>query len=229
MANFVFVAGTFHGGWYWDPIVPALLAAGHTVYTPTMPGLESDAKPNTAINLDTHIVYVLRLIEEHALSNIILVGWSYGGMVITGVADKVPSKIQKLIYLDGQVPTPGQREWDIILPADRDAMLAETRDGLHAFPDDGLLAYEPRMQPHPLGTKLQPITYDQARFDELDKLYVFAEEWLHNPAYPSPLRRHFERVADEPGWRVLSWPFGHDLVREASAKVTSLFLSEADA
>ena len=96
MANIILVAGTFHGGWYWDPILPTLKEAGHNVFTPTLSGLkeENEHKP---INLETHIEDVLKIIEDNLLADVILLGWSYAGMVITGVADRARTKIQKLI------------------------------------------------------------------------------------------------------------------------------------
>jgi pimeloyl-ACP methyl ester carboxylesterase len=227
MANIILVAGTFHGGWYWDPIVPGLAAAGHAVYAPTLSGLDSADLTAGPINLDSHIDDVLRVIDENKLAEVVLVGWSYGGVVITGVSDRTAAKVEKLIYLDGQLPNPGQREWDLLPPADQASTLASCLDGLNIYPDEWLLEYEPRTQPHPLGTKLQPLDYDQGKFDALDKVFIYAERWFHNPEVTSPLEPSYLRAKGAIGWRTEAWPFGHDLVREAAAEVESLLIKES--
>lgn len=225
MANIILIAGTYHGGWYWDPIVPALEAGGHRVFAPTLSGLAPETL-SVAINLDTHISDVTFLVEEHNLDEIVLVGWSYGGMVITGVAERIVDRITKVIYLDAQLPKPGEREWDLIPPHEHEMFIDLCADGLNLYPDAGMLRYEPRMHPHPFATKLQPLNYDQAKFAALDKVFVFAEKWFHDPSVASPIENSYKRALSDPGWTTHSWPFGHDLVKEAGAKVTELILNE---
>ena len=109
MANFVLVHGAWIGGWCWRPNAQALRRAGHEVFTPTLTGLgERSHLMNPSINLDTHITDVVNVIKYEELSDVILVGHSYGGMVVTGVADKLPEKIASLVYLDAFVPENGQ-------------------------------------------------------------------------------------------------------------------------
>lgn len=227
MANLVFVAGTFHGGWYWGPIVSALERAGHKVFTPTLTGLDPNNKPVGPINLDTHIEDVLTVIEVNRLTDVILVGWSYAGMVITGVADRAGAKVKRLIYLDAQLPSPGQSEWELMPSQDRDGMIDQCHDGLAIYPNEWLRDYEPKVQPHPIATKLQKLDYDQSQFDELDKVFIFATEWFHDANVPSPIRPSYEKAQAGKGWRVDAWPFGHDLVREAPHRVTHLLLGES--
>src|SRR5271154_7543097 len=89
MASFVLVHGGGHGGWCWSRLAPLLRAAGHQVYTPTLTGLGERSHlvtPDT--DLDTHIADVVGVLKFEDLTNAILVGHSYGGMVITGVADR---------------------------------------------------------------------------------------------------------------------------------------------
>ena len=226
MANIILIAGTYHGGWYWDPIIPALTSAGHTVFAPTLSGLDADAPTSARVNLDTHIDDVIRVTEEQHLDEVVLVGWSYGGMVITGAADRLAAKVQKLIYLDAQLPKPGQREWDLIPAHEHETFIDLCADGLNLYPDAGMLTYEPRMQPHPLATKLQPVNYNQAKFDALKKVFVFAEKWFHDPSVRSPIEASYIRASNEPAWSTHVWPFGHDLVREAGARVAELILRE---
>lgn len=109
MANYVLVHGGWFGGWCWDRVVPLLQAAGHSVYTPTLSGMGDQAASLTPdIGLDTHIQDVVDLIEINDLQQVILVGHSYAGMVITGVADRIPGRIAHLVYLDAFVPRDGQ-------------------------------------------------------------------------------------------------------------------------
>ena len=109
MANYVLVHGGWFGAWCWYKVIPLLQAAGHSVYTPTLTGVGERAAFSTPqIGLDTHIQDVVDLIETKDLQQVILVGHSYSGMVITGVADRVPDRIAHLVYLDAVVPRDGQ-------------------------------------------------------------------------------------------------------------------------
>ena len=109
MATYVLVHGGFHGGWCWESMLPFLEGASHTVYAPSLPGLGSRASElSPEVGLDTHIQDVVRLLSDKDLHRVILVGHSYGGMVITGVADAVPERIVHLVYLDTFVPRDGE-------------------------------------------------------------------------------------------------------------------------
>jgi pimeloyl-ACP methyl ester carboxylesterase len=115
MANYILVHGAWHGAWCWDKVVPLLQAAGHHVYTPTLTGLgEQAALLTPEIGLDTHIQDVVNLLETKDLQHVILVGHSYSGMVITGVADCVPGRIAHLVYLDAVVPRDGHSMADLV-------------------------------------------------------------------------------------------------------------------
>jgi pimeloyl-ACP methyl ester carboxylesterase len=108
MATFVLVHGAWFGGWYWEKIIPFLEAAGHEVYAPTLTGLADRASElSPEVGLDTHIRDIVGLMEENELHGVILVGHSYGGMVITGAVDEAPELIGHLVYLDTFVPRDG--------------------------------------------------------------------------------------------------------------------------
>ena len=109
MATYVLVHGAWHGGWCWQRVTPLLRAAGHEVLTPTLTGLgERSHLANSAIDLNTHIQDVVNVLEYEDLRKVILVGHSYGGMVITGVSERVPERLTHLVYLDAFVPRDGQ-------------------------------------------------------------------------------------------------------------------------
>jgi pimeloyl-ACP methyl ester carboxylesterase len=108
-ATFVLVHGAWHGGWCWKKVAPLLRAAGHDVYTPTLSGLgERSHLLNRDIGLDTHIADIAAVLEYEDLHNVILVGHSYAGMVITGLADKSAGRIGHLVYLDAFLPENGK-------------------------------------------------------------------------------------------------------------------------
>ena len=109
MATFVLVHGGGHGGWCYQRVAPRLRAAGHDVYTPTLTGLGERAHLLRAdIDLDFHIGDIVNVLHFDDLRDVILVGHSYGGMVITGVADRAADRIGKLVYLDAATPRNGE-------------------------------------------------------------------------------------------------------------------------
>ena len=115
MATFLICHGAWSAGWAWKKVRPLLRAAGHEVFTPTYTGLGERAHQSSrAVTLDTHIADVLGVIDCEDLKDIVLVGHSYGGMVATGVADRVPERIAKLVYLDAFVPGSGQSLNDLL-------------------------------------------------------------------------------------------------------------------
>ena len=110
MATLVLV----HGGWCWQKVIPLLEAASHAVYAPTLTGLaERASELSPEVGLETHIQDIVGLLQDKDLPGVILVGHSYGGMVITGVVDAVPERIAHLIYLDTFVPHDGEAMEDI--------------------------------------------------------------------------------------------------------------------
>ena len=112
-ATFVLVHGAWHGGWCWTRVSPLLRAAGHTVFAPTLTGLGERSHLLTRdVDLDTHITDIVQVLEFEDLENVVLVGHSYGGMVITGVADKASDRISQLVYLDAMLPENGKATTD---------------------------------------------------------------------------------------------------------------------
>src|SRR5947209_17490274 len=109
MASFVLVHGAWHGSWCWKRVRKALQAAGHEVFTPTLTGLgERSHLLSRDVNLETHIQDVVNLIKWEELTDIVLCGHSYGGCVISGVADRIPARIRALVYVDAFVLENGE-------------------------------------------------------------------------------------------------------------------------
>src|SRR5262249_25490134 len=110
MAAFVLVHGASHGGWCWKKIAPPLRAPGQEVYAATLTGLGGRAHLlSREVGLDTHIEDIINVLVYEELSTVVLVGHSYGGMVITGVAERMPERVRHLVYLDALVPTGEER------------------------------------------------------------------------------------------------------------------------
>jgi pimeloyl-ACP methyl ester carboxylesterase len=113
MATFVLVHGSWAGGWAWAKVRPLLEQAGHRVLAPSLTGLSDRGHlAGPEVGLSTHIQDIARLLEWEDLEGVVLVGHSYGGMVITGVAGVVPERIGRLVYLDAFRPRPGQSAID---------------------------------------------------------------------------------------------------------------------
>jgi pimeloyl-ACP methyl ester carboxylesterase len=114
MVVYVLVHGSGHGGWCWARVVPLLRAAGHAVHTPTLTGLgERQHLLSDATDLAAHIADIAGVLRDEDLAQVILVGHSYGGMVITGVADQMPERVGQRIYLDAFVPRSGESACDV--------------------------------------------------------------------------------------------------------------------
>ncbi len=104
----VFVHGAWAGGWHFNKVAPLLEGAGHTVYRPTMTGLgERVHLARADVDLSTHIEDIVMVFEFEDLQDVVLVGHSYGGMVVAGVAERVPQRIKKLVFMDAIVPENG--------------------------------------------------------------------------------------------------------------------------
>ncbi len=109
MATFVLVHGAWQGGWTWDRVLPLLRARGHEVHAPTLTGVGDRAHLlSPQVSLDTHVQDVLSTIRNQRLPEVILVGHSYGGQVITGAASALPSALSRLVYLDAFLPDDGE-------------------------------------------------------------------------------------------------------------------------
>ncbi len=143
MATFVFVHPAWLGGWCWKKVGGLLRSAGHEVFAPTLSGLGERAHlASPEVGLTTHIDDVTNVLVFEDLTNVVLVGNSSGGTVITGVADRVPERVAALVYLDAFVPSDGQSTRDL-LPTERKSAL----DGLVETEGHGWLL--PRFAPPP--------------------------------------------------------------------------------
>ncbi len=246
MANYVLVHGGWHGAWCWDRVVPLLQAAGHAVYTPTLTGLgEQAALLTPEVGLDTHIQDVVNLIEAKDLQHVIIVGHSYSGMVITGVADRLPNRIKHLVYLDAAIPRDGECLADL-LPMGRTMLRREANksgDGWRVNPpperppgrgglfdvteEPDLSLVRSKITPQPLKTFLQPlhITHPEA-VATIPSTFI---ECTRRGAIVFLMRRILMpgRLPSGPGWDRRTIASGHDAMIIAPQAVADLLLEFA--
>ena len=115
MATIVVAHGAWSGGWAWGKMRAIWTAAGHEVWTPTLTGLgERGHLANPAVDLETHVRDVVGLLDCEDLQEVVLIGHSYGGMVATGVAQRRPERLHRLVYLDALVPQPGASVFELV-------------------------------------------------------------------------------------------------------------------
>jgi pimeloyl-ACP methyl ester carboxylesterase len=215
MSTFVLVHGAWGGAWIWRRVLGPLRAAGHEVHAVTLTGDGERAhlrRPD--ISLADHIADVVGLIEAEELRDIVLVGHSYGGMVITGVADALHHRIAQLVYIDAMVPLPGEGWGAGHSPEIVAARLAAAQAHHNALPppdpvDFGLTAEDRawllrRQVPHPFAMYRVPLPFDGARWSALPRCFIDCTE----PAYPTIAAMRV-RVREQPGWKVVEIATGH--------------------
>ena len=177
--TFVLIHGAWHGGWCWKKLTPLLRARGHQVSTPTLTGLGERAHLLTAeVDLETHIKDVTSVLEYEDLENVVLVGHSYGGMVIAGVADKVGERVAQLVYLDAFLPENGKSLKDYaqqLPPTSADGWRVPPPGGPAGWgvtdPGDTTWMNE-RLGPQPLKTFTQPVQLSAGRQPGLKQAFI---------------------------------------------------------
>lgn len=191
--NYVLAHGSWHGGWCWNEVAQALRAQGHRVFTPSYTGMGDRAHLiNKQITIDTFIEDLVQVIQTEELEDVILVGHSFGGIPITGVADRIPEKIAHLVYFDSIVLENGQTAFSNYPKADADARIAaatKATDGLAVpvpspLPDAwGLTAGTPeydwvvrRLTPHPLSSYTTELTLKNPIGNGRPKTYINCTE-----------------------------------------------------
>lgn len=235
MTTYVLVHGAWHGGWAWQRVEPALRAAGHAVHAPTLAGVSDRAHLlSRSITLDTHVQDIVALLEAYDLSDVVLVGHSYAGQVISGVADRVPDRIAVRVYLDAFLARDGEAAIDLLPPEVaghyRDSV-AERGFGwlIPPRPLAGLGVTEaadiawltPRLTPHPWRTFAEPIALSGAG-------EAVPGGYIECAAGGRPFRAQAVR-AGERGWPVRELPAGHEAMVTAPAELAKLLLDFATA
>jgi pimeloyl-ACP methyl ester carboxylesterase len=223
-ATFVIVHGAWGGSYGWTPFVERLRARGHRVFYPSLTGLgERSHLFSGDVNLSTHIEDVCNTVRCEQLDKFILVGHSYGGMVITGVAERLAEKIAGIVYVDAFLPTNGKCLWDYT-PGDNNARFAEAGErGGVAVPSPaqsmvGLTELEKSLRaPMPIGTLVEKVKLAGKADSLANRLYVFA---ANNPG--PTFRQFYDRVRAEKGWKTAEVACGHGIHREKPEELLAL-------
>jgi pimeloyl-ACP methyl ester carboxylesterase len=236
MATFVIVHGAWGGAWAWNRLVtPRLRQAGHAVYAVTLTGLgERGHLATPEVGLSTHIEDVVNVLVCEDLHDVILVGHSYGGMVITGVADRAPERLAQLVYLDAAVPADGQAAADQWGPERRRELTeraAREGDGWRLPPGDmqgddppEIVAWAtPRRRPQPLLTFTEPLRLTRGE-TALPRAYVYCAGGK-DPAGPQAARA--ARVKADPRWRFYELACGHNLHYSAPDETVAILVELA--
>jgi pimeloyl-ACP methyl ester carboxylesterase len=229
VSTYILVHGSWSGGWQWKPVRDLLEHAGHRVLAPSLTGMADRhhlATPD--IGLRTHIDDIVRLIEWEDLHDIILVGHSYGGMVITGAAAARPERIAHLVYLDAFLPRPEEAAWDI-LPWQRDAFeplrrtdrpwLVDPVDMAAFFPELGSDFPTRLLTPMPIATHTQPV-------GDAPTPGTIPGTFLHATT-PAFFDGSAERAGDD-GMRVIDIDAGHMLLTRHPELVAQLLVEASN-
>jgi pimeloyl-ACP methyl ester carboxylesterase len=226
MATFVLVHGAWAGSVVWRQLAPRLRKAGHEVYAPTLTGIgERRHLLDREINLDTHIQDVIGVIDDADLSDVVLVGHSYGGMVVSGVADRVPEKVASLVYLDAFVPENGQSLLSLLPPdrrlatvPDEDWLVAPiTPAGFGLERLEVIALWKSKSAPHPLATLTQPLQLKGGISHVKQKMYILATD-------PERFTQFYEKLKNDPGWAVHTLPCTHFIQLEMPDELTAILL-----
>ena len=222
--TFVLVHGAWAGGWIWRDVADRLRDHGHDVFTPTLTGLgERSHLVSPKINLTTHVLDIANLIKWEEISDIVLVGHSYGGMVISGVVEKVPQgTIRSILYLDAFLPDNGQALSDLV-PAETPLPAVEDPVPFPGLGQTGDAHRESLLTPHPLGTLTERLTLTGARARIPIKTYVLATS---SPT-PTPFGAMAEKIANDPDWRLEKLACGHNTMTEMPQETVEIFLRAA--
>jgi pimeloyl-ACP methyl ester carboxylesterase len=235
MATFAIVHGAFGGAWSWNKlVVPLLRKAGHEVHAITLTGLgdrEHLATPD--VDLDTHIQDVVNVLFYEDLHDVILAGHSYAGMVITGVADRVPERLQQLVYLDAATPASGTSLVDRS-PVQFGKMVAAAESEGEGWriptgpvpPDqpDAITEWAyPRRVMQPLKTFTQPLTLQHGD-TKLPRAFVYCALGKI-PDGDSALRA--AEIKADPSWQYFELQTGHNLHYSAPEETVAILNSLA--
>jgi pimeloyl-ACP methyl ester carboxylesterase len=236
--TFVLVHGAWHGGWCWRRVEDILRAKGYRVFAPSLTGLGDRAHLfSKDISLETHVRDIVSLVEAEELNDFVLVGHSYGGLVISGVADILRDRVSHCVYLDGTVPddmSPGvSTGWSDTNSQDlREARLKSVREqgngvALPPPPANAFAVTEPsdaawvqrRLRPMPLQTYLGKISFKNHGSTGLRRTYIGAIK----PQY-APLAATHDRIKADKSWSFTTIETGHGMMVTAPSELASLLM-----
>ena len=233
MSDFVLIHGSWHGGWCWDRVGPLLTARGHRVWAPTLVGLgelATEATPETGLH--THVDQIVALVRAHKLADVVLVGHSYGGLVIDGVADRLPEQVSHLVYLDALVADHGQSAFDL-MPGVQAGFEASMRASGSDFlippmdprqfgvtDSDDLAWVTGRLTGMPIRTHSEKLDAPRGADRSIPSTYVHCLRF--------GLGESFADQARQAGWNVVELDTGHDVMITHPAELAAVLLGGHD-
>lgn len=240
----VLVHGAWHGGWCWDLVRPHLEAAGHRVFTPTLTGLSDRAHLADPVpGLATHIEDIVRVIEAHELRHVTLVGHSYGGMVVTSVADRLKDRIARIVYIDAAVPEDGD-DFASRIPGAAPESIERMREAFRGLAPDGVwipamppevVGVDPanteladwlrrRLTPHPVQSWLEPVRFVNGGTGGIAKTYIVCTE---PPTALMGYTLHADEARKGGDWTCREIACGHDTMVLKPEETARLILEAA--
>jgi len=231
--TFVLVHCSWHGGWCWRRVTDRLERRGHKVYAPTLTGLGERVHLLTAsVDLNTHITDVVNVIKFEDLKDIVLVGHSYAGCVISGVAEQMLPSIASIVFVDAFLPKDGQRMLELTPANLRDAALEAQSKGEIARPIVPAAAFKvneqdqawvnSKLTPQPLGPTFTPNKFTGAREKVAKKTYIRALGY----SLPS-FDKWLAQCKADPTWHTHSIDCGHDIMVDRPDELTELLIAAA--
>jgi pimeloyl-ACP methyl ester carboxylesterase len=232
-STFVLVHGAWHGGWCWQRVADRLRGAGHKVFTPTLTGLGERAHLLRAgIDLKTHITDVVNVMKWEELTDVVLCGHSYGGFIISGVAEAMAPAIRSIVFLDAFVPKNGDAIRDLTGPAVQEAIDGALQRGDLAIPPRSAEAFgvnpadrawvDRLCVGQPIGCFTDKIALTGARDRIVKKSYIRAAAYA-NPGFD----RALAAIKSDPSWRTYAVNCGHDVMVDDPARLTEILLEAA--
>ena len=217
MAHFLLIHGSWHGGWCWERLLPILEARGHEVWAPTLADLgerAGEASPQTG--LATHVEQITELILATDQDDLILVGHSYGGLVMVATAERVSEHISHMVFLDALVPDHGQSAFDLMPGAESGFVQAMRSEGseflVPPMSPQALGVTEPvdvewmetLLTPMPILTHREKVDAPQRKASNIPSTYIHCLQF--------GLGASFAAQAGRDGWQVLEVDAGHDVM-----------------
>lgn len=236
--TFVLVHGAWHGGWCWRRVSDLLQAEGHKVFSPTLSGLaerSGEMDRCRPVTLATHVADIVDLFHWERLSDVVLCGHSYGGMVIAGAAEKLMSAtgaLRSMVYLDAFVPGDGQALVDMAPPPTRDLILKLREKGERAVPPVPAATFNVNERdrdwvnalctPQPIGTFLEPARIGKAQEQVPRRTYIRAVGYR---SLPFDAARAAAAAAGN--WNVLDLDAGHDAMIDRPHRLAEMLIAAA--
>jgi pimeloyl-ACP methyl ester carboxylesterase len=236
---FVLVHGGRHGGWCWARVAPLLREAGHDVYTPTLTGLgERGHLLRPEIGLGTHIQDLVAVIEFEDIADAVLVGHSYGGLVVAGAMEQIADRVRSVVFIEALVPQSGESMFDIVDPEiERQLHQLAEREGEGWYLPTSEASFYGVSEPADLAWLNSRLTAQPLK-TYTDSIGMAERVWAHRGMFiecapsqltPDLLQRMRARSEVEPSFTYRVVECAHDMMVTEPELLTDLLLEEVEA